>query len=78
MTNPPTIKQILHTADGLKEPMRTDCDIICPFCNEADFDLIGLKIHLAYCTEYLCTPTSDEPEPEQAPRSENTKDMFDD
>lgn len=27
--------------------------IKCPFCNENDFDLLGLKIHLVnYCEEY--------------------------
>lgn len=26
---------------------------VCPFCNETDFDLVGLKIHLMYnCEEY--------------------------
>jgi hypothetical protein len=23
-----------------------DCDVICPFCGEGDFDLVGLKMHL--------------------------------
>ena len=28
----------------------------CPFCNEKDFDKIGLKIHLEnYCEEYKNT-----------------------
>jgi len=31
-------------------------DIICPFCKEGDFDLIGLKHHLIhYCESYKST-----------------------
>ena len=28
--------------------------ITCPFCNEGDFDLVGLKLHIAnnFCEEY--------------------------
>jgi hypothetical protein len=26
--------------------INTSSDIVCPFCNEKDFDLIGLKHHL--------------------------------
>jgi hypothetical protein len=35
-------------------------NIICPFCNEDGFDLIGLKIHLIrYCSMYEETPLAD-------------------
>ena len=27
-------------------PTSDDCDVICPFCGEGDFDLVGLKMHL--------------------------------
>ena len=31
-------------------------NIICPFCGEEDFDLIGLKHHLQnHCEEYAAT-----------------------
>ena len=31
-----------------------DVMVSCPFCNEADFDLIGLKIHInsGHCERY--------------------------
>lgn len=34
--------------------------IICPFCGEEDFDLIGLKIHLivGWCDPFKDCPTS--------------------
>ena len=36
-------------------------NIDCPFCNEHDFDKIGLKYHLSnYCTEYKNTPDNDD------------------
>jgi hypothetical protein len=37
-------------------------DIICPFCHEKDFDLIGLKYHfeMGYCKEYNDTSTVEE------------------
>jgi hypothetical protein len=37
-------------------------DIICPFCKEKDFDLIGLKYHfeMGYCTVYNDTLTIQE------------------
>jgi predicted DsbA family dithiol-disulfide isomerase len=32
-------------------------DILCPFCWDGGFDLIGLKLHLErYCTIYEETP----------------------
>jgi hypothetical protein len=35
-------------------------DVVCPFCGERDFDLIGLKIHLLnYCEKYRDTPLFD-------------------
>jgi hypothetical protein len=32
-------------------------DIVCPFCEEEDFDLIGLKAHLlnGYCEDFNAT-----------------------
>lgn len=32
-------------------------DIVCPFCQEGDFDLIGLKIHFlrGHCDEFNTT-----------------------
>jgi len=34
----------------------------CPFCNDGDFDKIGLKYHLTnYCEEYTRTPDADNP-----------------
>lgn len=31
-------------------------DVVCPFCSEDDFDLIGLKKHLVcYCEKYAET-----------------------
>lgn len=37
-------------------------DVICPFCNEGDFDLIGLKYHyeMGYCESYNNTMTIEE------------------
>jgi len=38
-------------------------DVICPFCWEGEFDLIGLKIHLLnYCESFAETPLSDKKE----------------
>ncbi len=35
--------------------------VVCPFCNEGDFDLIGLKLHLIrWCEKYDYTPVRDE------------------
>jgi len=33
------------------------CDVICPFCDEGDFDLAGLKLHLDVhgCDAYQTT-----------------------
>ncbi len=37
--------------------------LTCPFCNETDFDVIGLKMHLAlYCEEYDKVPLGDSKE----------------
>jgi hypothetical protein len=38
-----------------------DCDVVCPFCGEGDFDLIGLKIHLwsGHCEVLNATPMHD-------------------
>lgn len=34
--------------------------LVCPFCREEDFDLIGLKVHLTmHCSAYDRTPVSD-------------------
>jgi len=36
--------------------------LICPFCEEGDFDKIGLKYHLGnYCLEYKNTPDANNP-----------------
>ncbi len=33
-------------------------DHVCPFCDESDFDLIGLKDHLlCWCKEFNNTPS---------------------
>jgi len=33
-------------------------EVICPFCHEGDFDLIGLRSHLTkWCDAYAHTPT---------------------
>jgi len=29
-----------------EEEEEPNCEIVCPFCSEGDFDLIGLKMHL--------------------------------
>ena len=36
--------------------------LICPFCKEGNFDLIGLRYHLVmcYCEVYNNTPLTDE------------------
>lgn len=35
-------------------------EVVCPFCGENDFDLIGLKCHLArHCEPYDKTPWED-------------------
>ena len=40
--------------------MNLKTDIKCPFCGGADFDLIGLKIHLiCWCDVYDKTPLVD-------------------
>jgi len=32
---------------------QVQADVVCPFCGERDFDLIGLKNHLKfYCNTY--------------------------
>ena len=33
------------------------CDVVCPFCGEGDFDLIGLKAHYlsGYCPAFDAT-----------------------
>jgi hypothetical protein len=38
-----------------------DQDIICPFCGEKDFDLVGLKIHIVmgWCDVYNLTELKD-------------------
>ncbi len=38
-------------------------DIICPFCQETDFDLVGLKGHYEYgdCDQYSATTVMDRP-----------------
>lgn len=45
------------------EKMRmSGSDIVCPFCGETDFDLVGLKHHLEnYCEGYKNTPSPDNP-----------------
>lgn len=34
-------------------------DLLCPFCGDADFDIIGLKNHIArgWCDAFNQTPT---------------------
>lgn len=42
--------------------------VVCPFCGEQDFDLIGLKRHLMlWCHEYDDTPTTAPPRRKPAP-----------
>lgn len=40
-------------------------DLTCPFCNETEFDAIGLKQHLqrGWCDAFNETPTTDRPAP---------------
>jgi len=42
----------------------SDSDIICPFCQAKDFDLIGLKIHFVrgHCEAYNKTELPKRPE----------------
>ncbi len=35
-----------HIACFILEPRRVAGDVVCPFCGEGDFDLVGLKMHL--------------------------------
>ena len=43
------------------ERLHVKDDLTCPFCWEADFDLIGLKNHLEnFCKEYLETISVEE------------------
>jgi hypothetical protein len=36
--------------------------LVCPFCNEGDFDKIGLKYHLInHCEEYRLTANINRP-----------------
>jgi RecJ-like exonuclease len=48
LSNPPK--------ENIEEQIKnnTSSDIICPFCKEGDFDLIGLKSHLEHgdCEKY--------------------------
>jgi len=62
-----------HSAKGCNNPLNRgvqvrvgnlqgenleDNDVICPFCHEGDFDLIGLRSHLTkWCEVYAQTPT---------------------
>lgn len=43
----PTHWQLIDTKNNMNE-------VICPFCNEKDFDLIGLKAHLlrGWCSNF--------------------------
>ena len=43
----PTHWQLIDTKNSMDE-------VICPFCNEKDFDLIGLKAHLlrGWCSNF--------------------------
>lgn len=44
-----------HIVVGDSEAEEFDLiELVCPFCNEQDFDLIGLKIHLikGYCDKF--------------------------
>ena len=50
----PPCKIILKPDGSLETEL--DNDIVCPFCKEGDFDLIGLKYHLTwYCNPYKHT-----------------------
>ena len=44
-------------------------EVVCPFCEEGEFDRIGLKLHLkmGWCEEFNETPLSDPP-PRIAPK----------
>ena len=39
-------------------PSQERPDVTCPFCNDNDFDTVGLKIHLmrGHCEAFLHTP----------------------
>ena len=41
-------------AENVKKGEAEAKDVFCPFCDEGDFDLLGLKIHLSYgdCGSY--------------------------
>ena len=42
------------TTISIKDKLESSQNIICPFCLEKDFDLIGLKHHLVnrFCVEF--------------------------
>ena len=57
----PALKEAYERGDKEKEAIQFALQIIkvkkenvvCPFCSEDDFDLVGLKYHLArYCEEF--------------------------
>ena len=53
-----------------------DSDVVCPFCGECDFDLVGLKMHLlrGWCDKFnetsLDVPRTREANAGALPRSE--------
>jgi len=46
-------KRIEELNTEITEARKKHRDIVCPFCGEGDFDLVGLKYHLkCICTVY--------------------------
>ena len=45
---------------------RNGLDVVCPFCGECDFDLIGLKLHLkaGHCEVWNATEDYIRPAPD--------------
>ena len=60
MTQTPEQLDVNKRRQALQESINED--IICPFCGEKDFDLIGLKYHLKwYCEVYSNTEDLHDP-----------------
>ena len=48
----------MKTPERMEVFMPSSLTVLCPFCGEDDFDLIGLKSHLQHdCTEYQVVET---------------------
>lgn len=50
-------------------------DLTCPFCNDTEFDSIGLKQHIqrGWCEAFNETPNTDRPEPVKPPPTSGVK-----